>query len=107
MIVNLIKSRQMFSLTLPNKVKGQYWLTDTDSIGNPRELISIEAVDGTWVLKSNKKVSVLNSKNEPVNNTVLQPQSFFNLKIAGDDDRVMLLSMEIPLIRVLELFRGH
>ena len=55
MIVNLIKSRQMFSLTLPNKIKGQYWLTDTDSIGNPRELISIEAVDGTWVLKSNKK----------------------------------------------------
>ena len=47
MIVNLIKSRQMFSLTLPNKIKGQYWLTDTDSIGNPRELISIEAVDGT------------------------------------------------------------
>ena len=76
MIVNLIKSRQMFSLTLPNKIKGQYWLTDTDSIGNPRELISIEAVDGTWVLKSNRKVSVLNSKNEPVNNTVLQPQSF-------------------------------
>lgn len=71
MVVNLIKSRQMFSLTLPNKVKGQYWLTDTDSIGNPRELISIEAVDGTWVLKSNKKVSVLNSKNEPVNNSLL------------------------------------
>lgn len=95
MIVNLIKSRQMFSLTLPNKIKGQYWLTDTDSIGNPRELISIEAVDGTWVLKSNKKVSVLNSKNEPVNNTVLQPQSFFNLKITGDDDRVMLFAESI------------
>ena len=69
----------MFSLTLPNKIKGQYWLTDTDSLGNPRELISIEAVDGEWVLKSNKKVSVLNSNNEPVNNTILHPQGFFRL----------------------------
>ena len=55
MIVNLIKSKQMFSLTLPNKVKGQYWLSDVDHEGNARELISIEAVNGEWVLKSNKK----------------------------------------------------
>lgn len=95
MIVNLIKSRQMFSLTLPNKIKGQYWLTDTDSLGNPRELISIEAVDGEWVLKSNKKVSVLNSNNEPVNNTVLHPQGFFNLKIAGDNEKVNLFAESI------------
>ena len=95
MIVNLIKSRQMFSLTLPNKIKGQYWLTDTDTSGNPRELISIEALDGEWVLKSNKKVSVLDSKNEPVKNTVLHPQSFFNLKIAGNDERVILFAESI------------
>lgn len=95
MIVNLIKSRQMFSLTLPNKIKGQYWLIDTDMLGNQRELISIEAVDDEWVLKSNKKVSVLNANNEPVNNTVLYPQSFFNLKISGEDDRVVLFAEKI------------
>lgn len=35
MIVNLIKPQQMFSLTLPHKVKGQYWLTDIDANGEP------------------------------------------------------------------------
>ena len=68
MIINLIKSKQMFSLTLPNKVKGQYWLSDTDINGKPRDLISVEAVNGEWVLKSNKRVSILNSNNDPVSN---------------------------------------
>lgn len=44
MIINLIKAEQMFNLTLPNKVKGQYWLSDTDTNGKPRDLISVEAV---------------------------------------------------------------
>ena len=81
MIINLIKSKQMFSLTLPHKVKGQYWVTDIDENGLPRELISIEAVKNEWVVKSNKFVSILDAENKPVINTVLKPLSFFNLKI--------------------------
>lgn len=99
MIVNLIKSKQMFSLTLPNKIKGQYWLTDTDSKGHTRELISIEALNGAWVLKSNKRVFVLNANNQPVENTVLQSQSFFNLKIKGSDERVILFAEKIDSTR--------
>lgn len=103
MIVNLIKSRQMFSLTLPNKVKGQYWLHDIDREGKMRELISIEAVKGEWVLKSNKRVSVLNADNVPVDNTILFPQGFFNLKIADDNDRVILFAESIGAGR--QIFR--
>ena len=99
MIVNLIKSKQMFSLTLPNKVKGQYWLSDVDHEGNARELPGTEAVTGEWVLKCNKKVSVLNSNNEPVINTVLHPSSFFNLKVKDDSDRVILFSEKIDRSR--------
>ena len=103
MIVNLIKSRQMFSLTLPNKVKGQYWLHDIDREGKMRELISVEAVKGEWVLKSNKRVSVLNADNVPVDNTILFPQGFFNLKIADDNDRVILFAESIGAGR--QIFR--
>ena len=59
MVINLIKPKQMFSLTLPHKVKGQYWVTDLDENGKPRNLISVEAVKGEWVVKSNKYVSVV------------------------------------------------
>ena len=92
MIINLIKSKQMFSLTLPNKVKGQYWVTDIDENGKPRDLISIEAINGDWVVKSNKFVSILNSENKPVDNTVLKPSNFFNLKINGLEESVKLFT---------------
>lgn len=99
MIINLIKSKQMFSLTLPHKVKGQYWVTDIDENGLPRELISVEAVKGEWVVKSNKSVSILNSENKPVENTVLKPANFFNLKIAGTDEVVKLFTESIDSTR--------
>ena len=89
----------MFSLTLPHKVKGQYWVTDIDDNGNARELISVEAVDGNWVVKSNKSVSILNSENKPVENTVLKPANFFNLKIAGTDEVVKLFTESIDETR--------
>ena len=95
MIINLIKPKQMFSLTLPKKVKGQYWLSDVDADGLSRELISIEAVKGEWVVKSNKKVAVLDSNNSPVTNTVIKPLSFFNLKVEGSNDRVILFAESI------------
>ena len=95
MVINLIKPKQMFRLTLPNKVKGQYWVTDIDDNGKVRNLISIEAVKGEWIVKSNKFVSVLNSKNERVENAVLNPSSFFNLKIVNSDERVILFAESV------------
>ncbi len=105
MIINLIKSQQMFNLTLPNKVKGQYWMTDIDENGYPRQLISVEAVQGEWVVKSNKFVSILDAENKPVTNTILKPSSFFNLKINGSDERVILFSEKITESR--QTFRKY
>lgn len=99
MIINLIKSKQMFSLTLPHKVKGQYWVTDIDETGKPRDLISIEAISGDWVVKSNKFVYILNSENKPVDNTVLKPSNFFNLKINGVEESVKLFTEKVDSSR--------
>lgn len=99
MIINLIKSKQMFSLTLPKKVKGQYWVTDIDETGKPRDLISIEAINGDWVVKSNKFVSILNSENKPVDNTILKPSNFFNLRINGAEERINLFTENVDSSR--------
>lgn len=95
MIVNLIKAKQMFSVTLPEKVKGRYWITDIDDYGKSRELIGIEAVKGEWILKSNRRVSVLNAEHERIEKACLQENSFFNLKIAGSDERVLIFAETI------------
>lgn len=95
MIINLIKPTQMFSLTLPHKVKGQYWVTDIDDNGKVRQLISVEAVKGQWVLKSNKQAAILGPDNKAISNTVLQHMSFFNLRIANSKERIMLFAESI------------
>lgn len=99
MIVNLIKQKQMFSVTLPHKVKGQYWISDIDEKDKPQELISIEAIHGEWIVKSNKKAVILDAKGNVVENTVLQPLSFFNLRIDNSQERVILFAEPVETSR--------
>lgn len=99
MIVNLIKEKRMFSLTLPQKVKGQYWLNDFDQSGAFRQLVSIEADKERWYLKSNKVVSVIGNSNEAVARCELFPNCFLNLKIAGSEEKVVLYTEPIDATR--------
>lgn len=99
MVVNLIKSRQMFCLTLPQKVKGQYYLTDLDEQGQPRRLISIEAVQGRWTLKSNKHVQVLAPEGGTLNSIALAPQDLYYLNLSDDDEKAVLFVEDIDATR--------
>ena len=92
MIVNLIKSKQMFSLTLPPKIKGQYWLTDLDDKGRLRRLVSIEAINDVWHLKGNKQVTVFDAKGMGVSDLALDGSCLLNLKIQDSDEKVILFT---------------
>lgn len=50
MLVTLISKKEIYSITLPIKKEGQYWI---------KNLISIEGIANQWVLKSNRKVSII------------------------------------------------
>lgn len=99
MIVNLIKSTQMFSLTLPNKVKGQYWMTDLDEKGNPRQLVSIEALNDVWTVKSNKKVRIFDGEGKSVESYPLDHATFLNLIIRDSDENVILFTEPVEATR--------
>ncbi len=99
MIVNLIKAKQMFSLTLPEKIKGQYWLSDFDDEGKHRDLISIEAVDGVWTVKSNKFITVVDANNQQVEFAKIQPMSFLSLKYYNSDERIIIYAEDIEPTR--------
>ena len=90
----------MFSLTLPQKVKGQYWISDIDETGKKRNLISIEAVKGEWIAKSNKFVSILNTNSEPISNTVIQSSSFLNLKTTVNEEKMVLFAENVDATRL-------
>ncbi len=88
MIVCLTNSRQMFSLTLPEKIKGQYWMNDTDENGRFREVISVEESGSQWALRSNRRVQVLDANGVAVPSAPLTPGSFYNLQICGSTERL-------------------
>lgn len=90
MIINLIKPQQMFSMTLPNRIKGRYWIMDSDNRGQARELISIEASERDWIAKSNRDVTILGEDGNPVKSIVLRPRIFLNLQIRSTNEHAIL-----------------
>ena len=55
MKVKLIGKTQIVSLTLPQRVYGNYWITSE----RKENLINIEAVNNTWVIKSNDDIKIM------------------------------------------------
>ena len=99
MIINLIKSARMFSLTLPQKIKGKYWVTDLDDDNNIRNLISIEAQDDRWIVKSNKTASIVDPATGDKSEAVLTNETFLNVKIADSDEEAILFTEDVDLSR--------
>ena len=81
MIVILIGKNSINSITLPQKVRGQYWLHLSDDADSER-LISIESTNDQWVLKSNKYVKILDldDDNKPVKSVILKEMSIYALQ---------------------------
>ena len=99
MIVNLIKTQRMTCITLPEKVKGQFWLNDYDEKGTFRPLISIEGIDGKWFVKSNRKVAILGEGNTILEKCELSSNSFLNLRIENTDEKAILFTEPIDETR--------
>ncbi len=78
MLVTLIKKEKVYSVTLPEKIKGRYWISDDDN-GEYRSLVSIEGISNKWYIKSNKKNYIVDGNNARLGEVVLDEQSFYKL----------------------------
>ena len=72
---------KLVNLTLPNDIFGNYWIVNA----NKENLVSVEASDGNWVLKSNSEVKVFRN-GTVVDDTLLEYEKFYTLKnvLLGD-----------------------
>jgi len=78
MNVLVINDSKIKTIELPEEVSGIYWVTEVDSNGIERNLISIEAIDNKWYLVSNREVyysvdKIINSK------IVLEEYKFYEI----------------------------
>ena len=89
MIVRLIKKKKIYNFTLPTEISGNYWITDSDYMGNTRNLINVEEEDGKWKIKSDFETKIMSGENE-IESAFLSDYSLFFLKINTDNEYVIL-----------------
>ena len=75
MKIMLMDQIKLVNLVLPREVFGNYWVVNADK----DNLVSVEAIDGNWILKSNSEIKVFKD-GTPVNEIALEEEKFYTLK---------------------------
>lgn len=89
MIVRLIKKSKIHNFNLPTTITGNYWITDTDYLGNTRNLINVEEHEGKWKIKSDFETKIMAGSRE-IESAYLSDYSMYFLKINTDNEYVIL-----------------
>ncbi len=89
MIVRLIKRTKIYNFPLPTTISGTFWITDMDGLGNTKNLISIEAKDDLWFLKSNFDAKII-SNNKELDSVILKEYNLYFIRINNENDYILL-----------------
>ena len=75
MKIMLMDTDKLVNLVLPAEVFGNYWVTNAER----ENLVSVEARDNNWIIKSNSEIKVLKN-GQVVDETILENEKFYNLR---------------------------
>ena len=89
MRVAVIREKKIQNIILNDATEGSYWVTETDSNGIERNLISIESDNGKWKLISNKRVFLVEN-NIIRNYTYLEENHFYVIRNDAEDYNFLL-----------------
>ena len=93
MKVLLIKNNRLYNYTLPKEIKDNFWITDIDSFDNVRNLINVEAIEGSWVLVSNYDTHIIDAKTSYEKFALLE-YHFYTIK--NDNEKTPYYLYAIP-----------
>lgn len=103
MIVTTISKSHINSISLPDKIKGQFWLYETLDTGDER-LVNIEGVNDEWIMKSTRQVKILDSHNTALKNTAIAPQSIY---VLGKTDGEKVFVFTEPITEDRQIFAKY
>ncbi|MCD5324189.1 MULTISPECIES: type VII secretion protein EssC [Pontibacillus] len=90
MQLSLLKGNDLFSLVLPDKPKGQYWMRHRNENGYEENVISVEGVGGQWIVKSNTKAYILDESNQKVKERIITSSQVYKVYLPNIDETVLL-----------------
>ena len=93
MIVTTISSQRIRTISLPQKIKGRYWLYEATE-GRDLPLLTVEGVNDAWQIKSGKDIQILAAENfkETVKNATLTPGGVLYLKKNTEEEFLVVFS---------------
>lgn len=92
MIVTLLNQKSMYTLSLPEKVKGQYWITEEEENGEKNNVMEVEGVNGKWRLKSNQLACVLTEEGKACKYHELQDYDICQVAMLRDGRSVYIMT---------------
>lgn len=90
MQLSLLKDNELYTCVLPEKQKGQYWITELDERNSERRVICVEGVDGRWMLKSNRHAVIQDSGAQKVKEVPLEAPCFYSVYLKRTDETAWL-----------------
>ncbi|MFD0671945.1 type VII secretion protein EssC [Cohnella sp. GCM10027633] len=90
MQLSLLQDNELSSCVLPEKRKGQFWITHRNDYGKEERLIGIEGVDGRWIMKSNRNAQIVGPDRTPIKEVAIDAPSFYTLSLSKGQRTAML-----------------
>ena len=80
MQIVVIKKENLYKYPFPNEFISTYWIKDHDEFGNERDLLSMENLNGNWIIIANEQCKIVDNGTE-VKSATLTLNKFYLLKI--------------------------
>ncbi len=84
MIVSLISKKCLASISLPQKVRGQY------TIASKKISVNVEGINEKWHIKSSKHVKIVDNENQVINDCEIEEMGIYYLKVADSDEKMFI-----------------
>lgn len=85
MIVSLMNKKTVTLIALPDKIRGQYSICNSDNVK-----VDIEGAEEKWFLKSNKKVKILDEKKNSIESCELKEMALYRLDVANTSGKSLV-----------------
>ena len=97
MLITLVCEEKIYSLRLPQKISGQFWIMDNESAIDEGRVLSIDAntEDDVWEIMSSKKVHLFDTVTQQrVNKTKLEIGKLYLIKLGKNQEKNAFLFTE-------------
>lgn len=105
MLITLIEKERIYTRSLPEKIKGQFWITHKNALGEEENIIGVEGINNQWIIKSNKQTSIVDSQGNIQKSMEIHPLSFYSLYLKKSGEKLLLFTE--PVTEERQIFKKY